>query len=265
MGSKARVFGMLVMALAVATTAYGAPKRIITRPDWARKPTGDEMAALYPQKAREENRSGKVRLTCKVRTDGSLVDCKARRADPKGYGFEQAALELSKTFLMKPKAIDGQPVDGGVVTIPIVFAAPAWGEPRLGDSAAVMTRIGTAATPTATGPTFPCFDGIGECQPHPLFWAEQPPAQLTRRILGSDAPTTGITILICTVGVDGSLQGCDVRGDELSPRARAIIDMTLSRLRAPATTLDGLETSLQTIAVPFEWDKIAAWPSVRRR
>lgn len=267
MGSKSRAFGMLVVALAIATTASAGPKKVITRPDWARKPTGDEMAAAYPERAKNEDKSGRVLLACKVKADGSLVDCKAREANPKDYGFEEAAIALSRTFLMKPKTIDGQAVDGGTVTIPLVFAVPktpAVREPWLGDNAAVMTRIGTAATPTATGPTFPCFDGLGECQPHGLFWAEQPAAKQTREILGADPPTAGITIAVCTVGVDGSLQGCSLRGDELSPKARAIVQATLPQLRAPAKTLDGVETSLQTIGVPFEWDKIATWPTVRR-
>lgn len=268
MGLKLRVLAALVLTAAMAAAAAAAsPKKVITRPDWARKPTGDEMAALYPRRAQDERRSGRVRMTCKVKADGALIDCKANQADPKDYGFEQAALELSKMFLMKPKTIDGQAVDGGTVTIPLVFAVPQAQEaqqPRLGDNAAVMTRIGTAATPTATGQTFPCFDGMGECQPHALFWAEQPAAKLTHEILGAAPPTAGITIVVCTVGVDGSLQSCSFRGDELSPKARAIVEATLPQLRAPAKTLDGLETSLQTIAVPFEWDKIAEWPTVRR-
>lgn len=264
MGSTSRAFGMLMMALAIATSASAGPKKIITRPDWARKPTGDEMETLYPQKAQDEKRSGRVRITCKVKADGSLVDCKAHHADPQGYGFEEAALALSKMFVMQPKTIDGQAVDGGTVTIPLVFAVPEPSQPRLGDNAAVMTRIGTLASPTATGQTFPCFDGLGQCQPHGLFWTEQPAAKLTRKILGEAPPTTGITIAVCTVGVDGSLQGCAFRGDELSPKARTIVEATLPQLRAPAKTLDGLETSLQTIGVPFEWDKIAEWPTVRR-
>lgn len=263
MGSKSRAFGMLVMALAVATTASAAPKKVITRPDWARKPTGDEMAALYPKKAQDEDRPGRVHLTCKVKADGVLIDCEASQADPQGYGFEQAALALSKMFVMKPKTIDGQAVDGGTVIIPLVFAVPQPWEARLGDNAALMTRIGTMASPTATGQVAPCFDGPGECQLHAVVWAEQPAAKVTREILGEAPPTTGLTFVVCTVGVDGSLQGCDVRGDELSPKARAVVAAALPRLRVATKAQDGLETSLQTIAVPFEWDKIATWPAVR--
>jgi len=261
MGLKSRIIGALILTIAMATSAAAAPKSIITRPDWAKRPTGDEMAAAYPQRAMDEGKAGRAVLNCNVKADGSLVDCKAINATPKGYGFDEAAIALSQTFLMKPKTIDGQAVDGGTVFIPLVFAFP---EDRLGDNAAVLTRIGTSATPTATDKTFPCFDGLGECQPHAFVWAEQPAATLTRKILGQDAPTTGITFVVCTVGVDGSLQGCSFGGDQLSPKARGIVEATLPQLRAPAKTDDGLETSLQTIAVPFEWDKIAEWPTVRR-
>lgn len=261
MGLKLRILGALVLTAAIATAAAAGPKKIITRPDWARRPTGDEMEALYPQRAKDEHLSGSVRLTCKVKADGTLIDCKARHESPKGYGFDAAALALSHVFLMKPKTIDGEAVDGGTVTVPVVFAFP---ENRLGNGAVVLTRIGTAASPTATGPTIPCFDGLGECQIHLVDWAEQPAAKLTRKILTKDAPITGVTFVICTVGVDGSLQGCAFNGDELSSKAKSIVESTLPQLRASAKTFDGLETPLQTIAVPFEWDKIAQWPKVRR-
>jgi TonB family protein len=261
MGWISRIAGALIVAAAVATSVSAAPKKVITQPDWARKPTRDEMEALYPQRAKDEHRSGSARLTCKVKADGALVNCKAHHENPKGYGFDAATLALSQVFLMKPKTINGEAVDGGTVTIPVVFAFP---EDRLGNGAVVLTRIGTAASPTPTGPTVPCFDGLGECQIHLVDWAQQPAAKLTRKILGKNAPTTGVTFVVCTVGVDGSLQGCAFNGDELSPKAKSIVESTLSQLRASAQTLDGLATPLKTIAVPFQWDKIAEWPTVRR-
>ena len=39
-------------------------------------------------------------------------------------GFGDAAMKMTKLFKMRPQTKDGAPVDGGKITIPIVFNVP---------------------------------------------------------------------------------------------------------------------------------------------
>jgi len=264
MGWRSRIARALVLALTLSAfgSATAADRKVITRPDWARKPSGEEMEAHYPQRAQDEHVSGEVRMRCAVQADGVLTKCKVLRERPKGYGFGEAALALSANFLMQPKTIDGRPVEGGSVTIPLVFAAP---EDRLGDGAVVLTRVGTADSADAEGPVVPCPGEAGDCRIHMISWRRQPPAQQTRKILGTNIPAAGVTFALCTIGVDGSLQGCSLNGDQLSASTRRAVEAALPLLTAPERTEDGLETALKTIAVPFLWDEISENLARRRQ
>lgn len=120
--------GLAVLAASVlgaAASVADEPKpSIITRPDWAEKPSGEDLAAFYPERAMREGVSGRVTLACTVTAEGLLADCTTSDETPAGYGFDQAALGLSAKFRMKPRTQDGQPVDGGRVVIPIILNAP---------------------------------------------------------------------------------------------------------------------------------------------
>jgi protein TonB len=100
--------------------APGKPS-IITRPDWARLPNASQVNRVYPKRALREKVQGRVTLRCQVTKTGALTGCRVLSETPEGYGFGEAALKLSKMFTMRPKTVDGAPVGGAVVNIPIPF------------------------------------------------------------------------------------------------------------------------------------------------
>jgi TonB family protein len=254
--------GVALSATVIGVAAAQAgPAKVIQRPDWVQKPTGDDVERFYPAKAKAEYVSGRATIICDVTAEGRLIDCEVVRESPQGYGFGEAAVSLGAIFRMSPKLIDGQPVDGGVVTVPIIFEA-ASERPEIGDVAMVLTRVGTqppvVAPPVETSddekaPIIPCPDGVGMCQGHYFMWDERPTLKQTVRLVDATKPVEGTTFAICTITTEGLLDGCDFNGD-LTPRAEKTMREAVGLFRAPYKTADGLATASSTVIIPFMWD-----------
>ena len=105
-------------------TPPAPPKPVVAQPVWDARPTGADVAAVYPRDALNAGLSGRVILMCKTTEAGLLAECSTRGETPAGNGFAEAALKLAPKFKIRPTTAEGLSVRTGQVNIPIVFNAP---------------------------------------------------------------------------------------------------------------------------------------------
>lgn len=184
MRSLAIALGLALFA--GAATAQLRPS-IITMPDWAEKPTGEDMAALYPPEAVKSGLEGRATIGCVTTAEGLLADCQVVAEDPPGAGFGDAAVALAAKFRMQPMTKDGQAVAGGKVRIPIVFRLPA-----------------PASAPAAAS-------GQPQGNIRPPDWTRRPTGRDVERLYPREAlrrRITGKAVIRCGVTDEGELRDC---------------------------------------------------------
>ncbi len=216
--------GPTVMAQTPAVPAR--PEPMITNPNWLRKPTADEMLAVWPSEAARKGISGKATISCTVNVSGTLQGCAVVAEHPPGSGFGQAAVMLAGSFKMKPRMVDGKPEAGATVRIPIVFTSygPFGGKTTPALTLAVWLRA-------------PSFEDMAAAWPK----------------TAGGIPEGGAT-LRCSVASTGALRNCQ-RYNEL-PRGKGFGAAALSlvdrfELKVSAEDLKQLKGGL--VNVPFRF------------
>ena len=86
-------------------------------------PTRSQIEAAYPTRALSDGIDGAALIDCMVSKAGALGGCQLLGENPSGYGFGAAALDLAADFTLKPRLVDGAPVDGAEVRVPVQFQA----------------------------------------------------------------------------------------------------------------------------------------------
>lgn len=136
---------------------------VVTNPAWAEKPSLSLLQQFYPFRARSGRVEGHVVVRCSVTAEGATEGCQSIAEAPEGYGFGAAALAVSRSFRFRPKLIDGVPVGGASVTIPVNFSTaglprdafplpippnpvvgPALGVPTIGPEEAIQSAAAAA-------------------------------------------------------------------------------------------------------------------------
>jgi TonB family protein len=122
-----RVLGTVLATLTLAGTALaqGAPPPDtpgLIRPNWLKRPSSADLDAVFPAEARRRGIDGSVVISCEATVEGTLARCAVVEETPRGLGYAYAALALAPQFRMSPASLDGKPVAGGSVRIPIKFS-----------------------------------------------------------------------------------------------------------------------------------------------
>ena len=89
---------------------------------WVRAPGARDFARYYPDRALDQEQSGRVVLDCVASASGAL-DCSVAEESPTGWGFGAAAMSIARQARIEPTAEDGSSVAGRHVRLPLAFRA----------------------------------------------------------------------------------------------------------------------------------------------
>lgn len=229
-----RALGLATVLLGLMTM-IGPALAVETEADWLKKPSAEDLLAVWPTQAMKAGIGGRAQIACKISTQGALFDCIVESETPAGAGFGAAAIALTPQFLMKPATRDGKPVVSGA-SIPINFVAPR----------------------TATGSHIP---GQGLYAPltrevlSDVSWRQAPTyAQVAAvyPLKAREAQVGGRVTLVCKFKEDGKIGRCDALQEEPKRHGFAAAAKTLvGEFRGPAAMSDGKSTVGVMTQIPF--------------
>lgn len=100
----------------------------IDNPQWLRDTAEYALIRAAPGPAAIVGLNGAVRMTCRVKKDGALDDCKADEELPQGLGYGAAALKLADAYRLSPIQLAAG-AEGRRVTVRVGFPATTLPDP----------------------------------------------------------------------------------------------------------------------------------------
>lgn len=250
--------GILAAAMLLAThaTAAGEERRHLDWNDgdyrWTSRPSGGDMARLFPKEAWRNRISGSAVVGCTIQENGRLTGCEIVTETPEGHGFGAAALRLADEFRAAPAKKGGAPVAGGYVTIPILMMAQGKPPPTpvYGDRVFLLTPATRADAHTMPCPAADAPNRL--CELREFNWAKAPPLYERAALFRQAGLRDGMTVVQCGVGAQGVPSGCSAGGAGL-PEDHAKVAGLMAQFTAPEKTPDGAPLIGASIVVIFDW------------
>ena len=247
------LFACLLLTSAVAAEET-APHRV-TRPEWAVRPTGEQMYNALSHSARVDEPSGWALIRCDVTDKGLLKDCIALAESSGHYEFGKTALRLAPIFRLKPATRDGKPTAGGRILIPLVWAMPGKGMPRLSYAPGQPSFLLKPLTERKPGAiVIPCptaGDRQTACEAIQIYWREAPSLEETSPIVLQSGQSSGASTVYCQLVAGKPLQNCQMEGERGST-AQVVVSKTLAKLGTP-TQMDGTPVTSGVVAIVYDW------------
>jgi TonB family protein len=191
---------------------------------WAEAPSYADVAAAYPKKARAAKLGGKATVACDMTSEGRLTNCQSVTSEPRGMGFDNAALGLAKQFRFNVRTDEERAAARQLeVHVPFVF------DPGMLESGA---------------------HAIGKPS-----WAGLPSGEELAAAFPKDLKGTLRTVLDCEVQPGGSLADCKVVSEEPAGAGVGEAALRLSaKFRLTTWTVDGLPTVGGRVRIPLRYE-----------
>lgn len=250
-------------ALAIVLTATAASAQTppaegaVTRPEWVRKPSEQDIADVVHRTVNSANRIpvGWAVMKCHVTAAGELDACHVIVEAPDPGKIGKAALQLSSFFRLKPAMKDGQPIDGGEIVVPIVVRTPGFtprptyapGRPSFVLSPLIGQKQVSIRMPCPFDP-----DKAAVCEARDISWTDAPDPFETAPLILAAQQETGSSTAFCQLTAAGLLEKCRMEG-KTSPAAVNAMNQTLAQLKGPTLASGGPLATPAVVALVFDW------------